>query len=111
MAQEDSIKENNNTASKTPAEQKPGKSRKEKTDQQLALQLALIEHGSRPLAMLLIGLLIILLLFWAKDPLFNLLGRAQELKIGSFEVRLQSEADVENLGSELQALRKVSPNQ
>ena len=82
-----------------------------KTNRKLALQLAWIEHGSRALATVLIAILIIILLFWAKDPLFSLLGRTNELKVGSFEIQLRDEAQVENLSRELQALRDVSSDQ
>src|SRR4030067_769005 len=58
---------------------------KDDQDQQakLAVRLALIEHGSRPLAILLIGVGILLWLTWVRDPLFEVLKRTQDLKFGS----------------------------
>jgi hypothetical protein len=110
MPQEESTAENKSipVVKKEPEPQVKGE---EKTNRNLALKLALIEHGSRPLVNLLIGLFVIILLFWAKDPLFNLLSRAQELKVGSFEIQLRDEAEVANLSLELRTLRKVTPDQ
>ena len=71
----------------------------------------MIEHGSRPLAILLIGLAIVLWLTWAKEPLFELLSRTEALKVGSFELRIQAQANALNLGDALQNLRELSPDQ
>jgi hypothetical protein len=108
MSEEKNINEPKSLPALTKTE--PQKS-EEGASRKLALQLALIEHGSGPLATLLIGVLVVLFLFWAKDPLFSMLGRAQELKVGSFEIQLKDEAAVENLSPELQALRTVTPDQ
>ena len=86
---------------------------KDNQDQQakLAVRLALIEHGSRPLAILLIGVGILLWLTWVRDPLFEVLNRTQDLKFGSFELRIQAEADAQNLGDALQNLRELTADQ
>jgi len=86
---------------------------KEDQDQQarLAVRLALIEHGSRPLAILLIGVGILLWLTWVRDPLFEVLNRTQGVKFGSFELRIQEEADAQNLGQALQNLRELTADQ
>jgi hypothetical protein len=70
--------------------------------------LALIEYGSRPAAILLIGVFVVLWLFSVREPLFQLLGQAQELKIGSFEVQLREDAVYANLDTELRALKELS---
>lgn len=77
----------------------------------LTVLLALIEHASRPLAILVIGLGILLWLTWAKDPLFNLLNRAQNVKFGGLELQLQAQADAQNLGPALQSLRELTSDQ
>lgn len=55
----------------------------------LTLKLALIEHGSRPAAYLLIAVIVLIGVLQFRDPLFDLLDRSQHLRVGSFEVRLQ----------------------
>ena len=77
----------------------------------LTVLLALIEHASRPLAILVIGIGILLWLTWAKDPLFDFLNRTQNLKVGSIEVQLQTQADAQNLGPALQSLRELTSDQ
>jgi hypothetical protein len=94
----------------SPEEQKQ-KASTEGQDPKLALLLALIEHGSRPLAILLVGLAIVAWLTWAKEPLFQFLNRTQNLKLGSFELQIQAQADALNLGDALQNLRELSPDQ
>jgi len=83
----------------------------EKPDRQLTLLIALIEHGSRPLAILLVGLAVVAWLAWAKEPLFVFLNRTQALKFGSFELQIQAQADALNLGDAFQNLRELSPDQ
>jgi hypothetical protein len=70
--------------------------------------LAFIEHANRPAALLLIGLFLVGWLFFAKEPLFNLLRSAEHFKLGPFELRLVRAAEVANLGNELQALDELS---
>lgn len=98
---------NNNASSDVQKE----KASTEKQDRQLTLLLALIEHGSRPLAILLVGLAVVAWLAWAKEPLFTFLNRTQALKFGSFELQIQAQADAQNLGDALQNLRELSPDQ
>jgi hypothetical protein len=73
--------------------------------------LALIEHGSRPAALLLIGLAIMGWLFAVRKPVFELLTRAQDVKVGSFEFRLRVDAASANLSAELTRLRELSQEQ
>ncbi|MBI4380855.1 MAG: hypothetical protein HY574_06660 [candidate division NC10 bacterium] len=73
--------------------------------------LTLIEHGSRPAVILLIGLFLVTWLFTVREPLFDVLRKAQTLKLGSFEVQLRENADSANLGPQLRALEGLSDEQ
>ncbi|HEV2913112.1 MAG TPA: hypothetical protein VGX92_07340 [Pyrinomonadaceae bacterium] len=73
--------------------------------------LALIEHGSRPAAYIIVGLFVLLFLFKIKDPLFKLLEGAQEVKVGSFELRLRASADQAGLSKEFSGLETLSDQQ
>jgi hypothetical protein len=73
--------------------------------------LALIEHGSRPVAILVIGLCIITWLFFARGPLLQLLSETEAFKFGSFEMRLKKAASSANLGAELQRLQELTHEQ
>jgi hypothetical protein len=73
--------------------------------------MAIIEHGSRPVAYTIIALLTFLFLFSIKGPAFDLMKDAQELKIGSFEVRLRADVDLYGLNNELTALQTLNDQQ
>jgi len=75
------------------------------------LLLAVIEHGSRPIAYTLIALFTLLFLFSIKGPLFDIMKEARELKIGSFEVRLRTGADLYGLNEELKGLEFLNAQQ
>ena len=95
-----------NELSSKQSEAKP-KTREAKTE----VVLALIEHGSLPAAILLIGLFLIIWLFTVREPLFDLLRKAETLKVGSFELGLRENADSANLGPELRALKGLNDAQ
>jgi hypothetical protein len=84
---------------------------KRSTEGKSDILLALIEHGSRPAAMALVGLFVILWLFSAKDPLFGLLRQAETLKFGAFEIELRNIAESANLDKELNALVTLTDEQ
>lgn len=73
--------------------------------------LALIEHGSRPAAYIIIGLLTLFFLFRIKEPLFDLLKETEELKIGSFAMHLRVSADLANMSKELRGLEALNDQQ
>ena len=75
------------------------------------LLLAFIQHGSRPAALAFIGLLVVAWLFTVRQPALALLGQAQKLKVGSFEVELRAKATEANVEKELQALNRLSEDQ
>jgi hypothetical protein len=81
------------------------------SDVKTAVLLALIEHGSRPVAILLLGLFLIMWLFTARRPLFELLSDAQRLKVGSFELQLRKSTDAADLRPELRALQGLNDEQ
>lgn len=90
----------------------PRQSGKETTEQEKPhVLLALIEHASRPTAILLVGAFVVLWLFAVRGPLFQLLERAQLLRLGSFEVQLRADAAYADLGTELKALNELSLSQ
>jgi hypothetical protein len=72
--------------------------------------LAFIQYGSRPVAILFIGLLLIIWLFTVREPLFGLLENAQ-LKYGLFEVKLLKKASSANLSTRLRALENLNEQQ
>jgi hypothetical protein len=109
MPQEANMTEENNSLSNLHKENASKKDQNQSTS--LTVLLALIEHASRPLAILVVGLGILLWLTWAKDPLFDLLSRAQTLKVGSLELQLQAQAEAQNLGPALQSLRELTSDQ
>lgn len=76
-----------------------------------AILLAFIEHASRPVAFLVVGLFAVGWLFYAKEPLFDLLGRAERLKIGFFEAQLRERAASADVGRELRALGGLNDDQ
>ena len=51
--------------------------------------LALIEYASRPLAIVVVGLFVVLWLFFMRGALFQLLANTESVKIGSFEIQLR----------------------
>jgi hypothetical protein len=73
--------------------------------------LALIEHASRPVATVFIGAFVVLWLFFMRGPLSQLLANAQTVKMGSFELQLREQAHYEKLGTELRALKNLTPDQ
>ncbi|MBL8166508.1 MAG: hypothetical protein JNJ50_00045 [Acidobacteria bacterium] len=73
--------------------------------------LALIEHGSRPIATLIIGLALVIWLFFVRGQLFDFLNNAEALKIGSFEVKLRDIAKNVNLDPTLRALKELNGQQ
>ena len=75
------------------------------------LLLALIQHGSRPAVIGLIGLMIFFWLFSVKEPLCRLISRTQELKVGSFTIRLRENVKIDNLGEEYKKLETLSLQQ
>lgn len=70
--------------------------------------LALIEHASRPAALIVLGLLAAVWLFKVRDPVFQLLNKAETVRYGSFEYRVKSVAASSNLEKQLQSLKDVS---
>ena len=75
------------------------------------ITIALIEHASRPAAYLVIGCLFVGWLFAVKDPMFQMLGQTQTLKIGSFEVSLRANATMGGVGDTLTALQNLDDAQ
>ena len=75
------------------------------------LLLAFLQHGSRPLALAFIGLLVVCWLFTVREPAFEMLGQAQKLKVGSFEVELRAKATQAKVENELEALNRLSEEQ
>lgn len=73
--------------------------------------LALIEHGSRPIATFLIGMALITWLFLVRVPLFNFLEKSKSLKVGSFEVQLREIVEKANLNPELFTLQELNDQQ
>lgn len=73
--------------------------------------LALIEHGSRPIAYVILGLFLIIFLFQIKEPFLDLLQNTEEVKYGSFAMRLRASADLDNLGKELNDLQSFDDAQ
>jgi hypothetical protein len=82
-----------------------------RTERASPILLALIEHGSRPAALVLVGLLGMVWLFSMRQPLLDLIGQVTTLKIGSFEVQLQLAAQSADLVRELDALRDLNSDQ
>ncbi len=70
--------------------------------------LAIIEHGSKPAAYVLIGFLVFIFLFSVREPLFSTLNRAEELQFGDFVYRAASE---EGVSRELKELASLSYDQ
>lgn len=73
--------------------------------------LAVIEYASRPLAIVFVGFLVVVWLFFMRGPLFQLLANTERVKIGSFEIQLRDQAHYENLGDQLRALKTLTPEQ
>ena len=73
--------------------------------------IAFIQYGSRSAAIVFIGLLLIIWLFMVREPLFGLLGNAQMLKLGSFEIKLREKVSSANLSTELRALENLTDQQ
>jgi hypothetical protein len=73
--------------------------------------IALIEHGSRPAAFLLVGLLVVVWLFAVREHFFDVFRNTESLKFGTFEVKLRASAVAANVGSELQALGTLNDEQ
>ena len=70
--------------------------------------LAIIEHGSKPVAYVLVGFLVFIFLFSVKEPLFDALNRAEEIQYGGFFYRAASE---EGISRELKDLASLSHDQ
>src|SRR5262245_53037383 len=87
--------------STNPREQKPNNE----------LRLALIQHGSRPAAIVFVAVLVVIWLFPMRERFFSLLGHAEELKLGSFSLRLREQATSANLGEEYKKLETLSLEQ
>ena len=66
--------------------------------------LAIIEHASRPMAYVLIGLFVTILLFSVKDEI-------KKAKFGSFEIEIQAIAKSADVTEDLNALSKLSDDQ
>jgi hypothetical protein len=75
------------------------------------LLLALIEHGSRPAAILLVGLLVVVWLFAVREPLFRVLRNATLLKLPWFEIQLQQRAAANDVVAELEKLQTLNDEQ
>jgi len=73
--------------------------------------LALIEHASRPLASVFIGLIVLMFFFFAKDHLIDLLGKTDSVKLGSFELKIREEADSKGVSRELRELQGLNKQQ
>lgn len=98
------MQQNDEPASAAEARPRDNGSRKE-------LVLALIEHGCRPAAIVLVGLLVFLWLVSVKDPLLGLLDRTQELKVGGFSIRIREKARTADLIEEYKKLETLSLQQ
>ena len=66
--------------------------------------LAFIEHGSRPAALVLIGLFVTIWLFSVKDVL-------KTVRVASFELELQTITESAKLSNELEALAELTDEQ
>jgi hypothetical protein len=73
--------------------------------------VALIQHGSLPVAILVIGVCVVAWLFFMRGPISQLLAGAEAVKIGSFELRLRADADSANLGAQFRALQQLTQAQ
>jgi hypothetical protein len=73
--------------------------------------LALIKYGSRPAATMFVGIIVFLWLFFIRKPLLQMFNTAEDIKIGSFEVRLRVGAENNDLGSQLLALQNLTDDQ
>ncbi len=83
----------------------------EAAERRTEILVALIQHGSRPAAALLIGLLVAGWLFAVKDPLLDLLQRAQKIKYGPLEVELAERAALADVSAELKSLARLTDEQ
>jgi len=72
------------------------------------LLLAFIEYGSRPTAFVLIAVLILAGFLAVKQPLFELLGRTNELKLGEW---IHLKAETAGVSTELQKLASLTKQQ
>jgi hypothetical protein len=75
------------------------------------LRIALIEHGSRPLALIVLGLCALFFLLTIKGPLVDLFRRAESVQMGSFQVRVKAIADLADLSKELTGLQSLDARQ
>lgn len=83
----------------------------ERDHQNREILLALIQHGSRPLVMLLIFVIVALAVFFARCHIYLWLANAESVKIGSLEVRIREEAQSGELGKEFRSLANLSDEQ
>lgn len=70
--------------------------------------LALIEHGTKPLAYIVSGMLLFLFFLMIKNPLVDAVGRANEIQLGGFVYRGAIDAGVIR---ELDALASLTTDQ
>ena len=73
--------------------------------------LALIEHGSRPAALVILGLFALIVLCMFSTPISKLLEGAEEVRFGSFALSLRKSAVRAGLNRELSALESLSDQQ
>lgn len=92
---------------KTPS---PDREEKGENSSKRGLQMAIIEHASRPIAYVFLGLFLFVFLLSVREPLSKSLESAAKVKMGSFEF-IREEADNSDLGKELQVLVALNRQQ
>lgn len=83
------------------------------TDRQFKkeLILAIIEHGNRSIAILLVAVMVLIAVWILRAPLRSWLSNAQSVKVGSFEIRLREQARSQQISNELSKLQYLDDAQ
>lgn len=67
--------------------------------------LAVIEHGNRSIAIILIGVMVLVAVWILRAPLRSWLANAESVKVSWFEIRLREQARTEKISNELSKLQ------
>lgn len=73
--------------------------------------LAIIEHGNRSIAILLVAGMVLIAICILRVPLRSWLSRAQSVKVWSFELQLREQARSQQISAELSKLQYLDDKQ
>ena len=73
--------------------------------------LAIIEHGNRSIAILLVAGMVLIAICILRVPLRSWLSKAQSVRVGSFEITLREQARSQHISSELSKLQYLDEKQ